>query len=230
MVDTVVFGGWAVEPKVLAPLFGKEACYIDINILMPKIFDCNLLKENWVDIVLNETDLARKKIKRIAGWSTGAMLAYAVAQRAIPEELFLLSATPSFCRTSSFRFGIRSSVLDQMICALRDDPDTMLGSFYKSCGLEQHDRFRKYSALELRSGLLFLKQADLHPLSPQTIKPLFLGGRDDEIVPRAASIYFSEKTGGVHLEFGGPHAFFVDQGVEVVRSMEETMRYLDKMC
>ncbi|MDR0306164.1 MAG: hypothetical protein LBI42_04910 [Chitinispirillales bacterium] len=207
-----VFGGWGINPEILKPVFGEDAQYIDINRIMPKLFDSSQLKANWAQIVISECQLLNKKPQIIAGWSTGAMLAYAVSHILFPQKLILLSATPCFCRKNGYRFGVRQSVLDQMISTLEQDQTRVLRSFYEQCGL-QYDQSTApdYTFEQLSCGLLFLKQADLRPLAPTNIKPLFFHGRDDQIIPETASIYFCSQTEGIHNSFSGQHAFFTER-------------------
>ncbi|MFW5785064.1 MAG: alpha/beta hydrolase [Chitinispirillaceae bacterium] len=231
MGKTVVFGGWAVEPDLLVALFGEEAQYVDVNLLMPLLFESDRLKKNWVDVVISETGIKKGEAECISGWSTGAMIAYEASKKLNPQRAFLLSATPCFCRKGSYRFGTRQSVLDSMIGSLDTDRHAVLSSFFDRCGIPCDDKpGEKYSTDQLKSGLQFLREADLHPLEPLLIKPIFLQGSDDEIIPKAASVYFSQKTGGVHIEFPGPHAFFLENPAEVVTCMEDTIKYLDNLA
>ncbi|MCL2690457.1 MAG: hypothetical protein FWE57_11515, partial [Chitinispirillia bacterium] len=96
---TIIFGGWAVKPEILKPVFGENACYVDVNEIMPKLFDSYLLKKDWIEIVMSECQLTDDDIPyTIAGWSTGAMFAYSIARVICPQKLILLSAAPRFCR------------------------------------------------------------------------------------------------------------------------------------
>ncbi|MFP4242332.1 MAG: hypothetical protein ACLFTW_10195 [Chitinispirillaceae bacterium] len=231
MDETVVFGGWGVEPELLMPLFGKEVRYVDINILMPSLIEREQLRNDWVDIVLDKTGLIYGAPTCIAGWSTGAMIAYEVAKKKNPQNTFLLSATPCFCRKPAFKYGTRKSVLNQMIQTLCENKTEVLSSFFERCGIPfEKENAEKYDTLQLKSGLVFLREADLHPLTPLANKPIFLNGRDDEIVPWTASVHFSEKAGGVYLDFPGPHAFFLDNSAEIVRSMIETVEFMDNLA
>jgi pimeloyl-[acyl-carrier protein] methyl ester esterase len=208
MNKTTVFGGWAVSPETLKNTFGNDAEYIDVNRVMPELFDgSRRLRGDWADIVISECQLTGGNAPDVlAGWSTGAMFAYAAACVCHPRKLILLSATPCFCRKGDFRFGARPSVIDRMISALTQGKDAVLQSFYERCGLEYNAAaIPDYSVNELSLGLAFLKQADLRPLAPQPINPIFYHGQNDEIIPVSASKYFCEQTGGEHITVGGGH-------------------------
>jgi pimeloyl-ACP methyl ester carboxylesterase len=209
MNKTIVFGGWAVSPDILKSIFGNDARYIDVNPIMPKLFASNQLSDNWIDTVISECQLQLTGGITIAGWSTGAMFAYAAARVCPPQNLILLSATPCFCRKDDFRFGTRPSVLDQMISALDNDRDAVLQSFYERSGLAYNPSIPpNYSSTELIHGLMFLKQANLRPITPLSINPIFYHGRDDLIIPISASKYFCEQAGGEHVGVDGGHGFF----------------------
>ena len=209
---TIVFGGWAVKPEILEPIFGENACYVDVNKIMPKLFDSHQLKKNWAEVVLSECQLTDNDIPNvIAGWSTGAMFAYSTARVICPKKLILLSATPQFCRKNEYRFGVRESAVDQMISALSNDSQNVLSSFYERCGLQYDSKVvNDYTTEQLRCGLLFLKQAGLHPLEPLKTNPMFFHGCDDQIIPEEASRYFSLQINGIHIAFSGGHAFFTE--------------------
>jgi pimeloyl-ACP methyl ester carboxylesterase len=214
MSKTIVFGGWAVPPGILKTVFGSDAVYIDVNHIMPKLFASCQLRDDWAEIIISEYQLTNENPPGIiAGWSTGAMFAYAATARIPPaQKLILLSATPCFCRKDDFRFGVRPSVLDQMIDALHKDRDAVLQSFYERSGLRYDPgSVSNYTTDELSCGLTFLKQADLRPLAPPSIKPIFHHGRDDLIIPISASKYFSDQTYGEHIESSGGHAFFTSR-------------------
>jgi len=212
---TIVFGGWAVPPDALRDVFWGGSEYVDINRMMPKLFDRSLkLRDDWADIVVRERRLTPGDAYYvIGGWSTGAILAYAAALACPPKKLILLAATPCFCKKRNFRFGMRPAAINQMISALEQDKHTVLQSFYEWSEL-QYDpaAIPDYSVEELVCGLEFLKQADLRPLTPPpTVRPLFLHGTGDRVIPVSASKYFSDQVGGEHIELKGGHAFFAGQ-------------------
>jgi len=213
MNKSTIFGGWAVSPEILKKVFGDDADYIDVNRIMPKLFDApHQLKNDWVDVVINEYQFADNPQNVMGGWSTGAMFAYAAAQVCNPEKLILLSATPCFCRKDDFRFGTRPAAVDQMINALGRDKNAVLQSFYERCGLAYDPAaIPNYTIDELSHGLMFLKQADLRPLAPPPTSPTLYHGTDDLIIPVSASKYFCDQVNGNHIEQPGGHAFFIEK-------------------
>ena len=47
MINWIVFGGWAVPPSVLNPVFGVDAHYIDVIALMPSLLNNATLSDDW---------------------------------------------------------------------------------------------------------------------------------------------------------------------------------------
>ncbi|KMQ51009.1 hypothetical protein CHISP_2151 [Chitinispirillum alkaliphilum] len=209
MDNVTVLGGWGVEPQILKPIFGENAHYVDINRLMPYLFDSKKLKADWVDAAISHIGTIPEK-STIAGWSTGAMIAWAIGQKTNPALLYLLSATPSFCRTAFFKHGMRPVILQNMISAMNKDPQNTLIRFHERCGLPPKPQIKnKYTKEELIHGLLFLQQADLNPVKSIETKSIFLHGKEDMIIPKESAVVFSGIANGIYREFKGPHSFFL---------------------
>jgi pimeloyl-ACP methyl ester carboxylesterase len=212
MVDKwVVFGGWAIPPRVLAPLFGQETLLIDTNEIMPDLVHGDELIKDWQDVLFDRL-LAQipEEPFGIAGWSTGSLLAYALAQRIKPACGVFISATPSFCRRQGFPYGWKPAVLKAMRGALADDPDKVLAEVYMQCGVETSSP-ASFNIKNFIAGLFFLEQADLIPVKRLTFPALFLHGKADTVIPAGAGKYFCDAAGGTFVEHDGPHAFFKNQ-------------------
>jgi surfactin synthase thioesterase subunit len=148
----------------------------------------------------------------IAGWSTGAIMAWIAAENVAPYCIVCLSATPAFCRRPGFTHGQHPSMLRAMRKKLVEQPGAVLESFYEECGVpEEHLSKFQISVPSLVAGLHFLEQASLFPLEPSGIPALFLHGDSDTIVPTAAGRYFSQQANGLFEAYDGPHAFFISQ-------------------
>jgi alpha/beta superfamily hydrolase len=206
----VVFGGWAVKPDILAPLFGPDAVLIDSNSLIPGIMAGAAPAPDWRRLLIDSVSAKMPQgAFRMAGWSTGAILAAAIAEFVRPSCGVFISATPSFCRRQGFAYGWKSAVLQAMREELKTDRDWVLDKFYLQCGID--DQFRAAGDADLPYGLCFLEHASLLPLSPFPFPSLFLHGSADTIVLPDAGKYFCREAGGVFKEFNGPHAFFAMQ-------------------
>ncbi len=216
----VVIGGWAVDSAVLRPIFGNRAVYIDINHLMPSIVNSQGLISNW-----------KQKLKELllpycstgmalAGWSTGAIAAAAIAGLFDISKLVLLSATPSFCRRDNFRYGMRPQIVQKMIISINDNREQVLKQFYCQCGLTDISfDFNQYTIEELICGLQFLMQADLFPISPlhdSLCQIHCIHGSEDRIIPSDAGKFLCLQIGGKWHQLNGPHAFFCNKNSETI--------------
>jgi len=205
---TLVLGGWGVSPAVLRPLFGENAIYIDSNRILPHLIHNTVLIDNWPLRVaeLLQPSMGEEKTV-LAGWSTGAMLAYAAASVQAPAGLLLLSATPSFCRTPTFKFGMRQSVLAAMRERLHEHPQNVLDEFRNRSGLTGSSE-DVWSVDDLCAGLHFLEQASLDTMVSPDCPMHFIHGENDTIVPKAAGEYFSTKCHAPITLLSAPHACF----------------------
>jgi surfactin synthase thioesterase subunit len=215
MVDRwIVFGGWGVAPDILQPLFGKNSVLIDSTGIAPLLVHDEILAPDW-------TDILAEQIKHqlpgtpfcIAGWSMGAIMAWALAKIVCPAGVVCISATPSFCRRPGFSHGQHPSMLRTMRKKIAEQPAAVLEDFGEECGLTGNNQSIYQAGLPVSSliaGLQFLEQASLFPLEKPYFSTLFLHGNRDSIIPYGAGRYFSEQTGGAFEEFDGPHVFFTD--------------------
>jgi pimeloyl-ACP methyl ester carboxylesterase len=233
MVDNwILFGGWALPPAILRPLFVDNTVYFDANTITPCLVDNDILSADWqqrlYDIVTNELPVTSASLG-IAGWSTGAMLAWSLANRIKPAAGVFISATPSFCRCreTGFLFGQKSSILRSMRERLSHDVDAVVRDFREQCGIaENPSDVEHFSPDKLVSGLQFLEQATLLPVNRASFPSLFIHGKHDSIIPAGAGRYFCTQAGGTFAEFKGPHAFFFHDPAPVAASIDDfTKRY-----
>jgi pimeloyl-ACP methyl ester carboxylesterase len=230
MIDRwIVFGGWALRPEILAPLFGPGAILIDTNEIMPCLVHDNSLVHDWQDIIAGRIlPVVPEEPWGVAGWSTGSLLAYSLAQKTRPACGVFISATPSFCRRPGFPHGWKPSVLRAMRKELASDPEKVLTEMYSQCGIETSslalpspgERRENYKTADIShdeshkrliAGLNFLEQTDILPVKLLPFPALFLHGKADAIIPHAAGKYFCDAAGGTFIEYDGPHAFFTNQ-------------------
>jgi len=144
----------------------------------------------------------------LVGWSLGAQVALAWAQR-FPTQvkrLVLMGATPTFMQQSQWTPAVSASVMNQFATALRADPAGLLRRF---TALQTRGEARAVRvAHQLRSalfthplpsldvleaGLALLRETDLRALLPRMIQPsLIIHGSGDAVVPIAAALALSE--------------------------------------
>lgn len=214
----VVIGGWAVDPAVLRPIFGNQAVYIDINHLMPSIVKSHGLISNWKQKLKDLLSPHWSTGLALAGWSTGAIAAAAIADQVNISKLILLSATPSFCRRDNFRYGMRPQIVQNMITSINENKEQVLKQFFYQCGLADISLdYSQYTIEELTCGLQFLMQADLLPVSPfhdSSCQIHCLHGSEDRIIPSDAGNFLCLQLGGKWHQLSGPHAFFCNKDSE----------------
>lgn len=214
----LVFGGWAVSPDILRPVFGEESVYVDINEMMPLLFDDERLSENWADTVKKKVDeYLTMDITGISGWSTGAIMACGLAQLVKVKKLVLLSATPSFCRREGFRFGQRSSIVQAMVNNLKDKNNSVVKDFLIQSGLRENQIMTKvYEEQALAKGLRFLEKVNLvGALKKTECETLVVHGRGDKIIPYHAGEALAGIMGAECKLLDGGHAFFVEHAAEM---------------
>jgi surfactin synthase thioesterase subunit len=206
----LIFGGWAFSPDILRPVFGDDARYVDSNTLMPYIVDDETLRGDWVDVVCKAVaSFVPEQPFGIAGWSTGAIIAWAVAARLKAEKVVLLSATPSFCSREEFKSGWRASILHSMREKLSTNANKVVADFRERCGCTNPAPADTFTQAQLRAGLIFLEYANLLPLSKTSMPARLLHGSDDRIVSIDAGRSFAEQTGIAIDEYAGGHVFFL---------------------
>lgn len=214
----VVIGGWAADPAVLKPIFGSQATYIDINHLMPSIVNDKKLIDDWKQKLKDLLSPYLSTGMILAGWSTGAIAAAAIADLVNISKLVLLSATPSFCRRDGFRHGMRPQIVHNMITSITENKDALLKQFYYQCGFTDISfDYNQYTIEELTCGLQFLMQVDLLPIAPlrdSSCQIHCLHGSDDRIIPSDAGNFLCHQIGGKWHQLIGPHAFFCDNNSE----------------
>jgi pimeloyl-ACP methyl ester carboxylesterase len=210
----LVFGGWAISPRILRSVFREESMYVDSNKLMSLLVNKEALVDNWEKIIEKEVEHCLSgDVAGIAGWSTGAIVACALAQRLHAEKLVLLSATPSFCRRKGFRFGWKPGVLQDMREQLYRKDNMVVEDFLLRAGVPETFRLTvPCDEQTLAAGLSFLEQVNLLPaLVKPACRVTVLHGREDNIVPYKAGEVIAEMLGTKCQAFEGGHAFFAEQ-------------------
>jgi pimeloyl-ACP methyl ester carboxylesterase len=218
----IVFGGWGIAPDVLRPVFGDIGLYVDVNELMEPLFDKAGLLNNWPDIIIRQVDaFSSKNTDKIAGWSTGAIIACAIAQKKPVKKLVLLSGTPSFCRREGFRFGQRPAIIQMMKQKLDEKGNSVMRDFFLQCGLQEEvNEAKGYDAQTLKNGLLFLEKVDLTGVLKKTEgEALVVHGKDDKVIPYQAGEAIAGMIGGEFCLVEGGHAFFSGANYDEVKRM-----------
>lgn len=216
-------GGWSLPPTLLYKCFGIEFTYIDCNLIVPELFDkqYNLYK-SWPEIVKNQLSLSSNERYHLAGWSTGAIVAFSLASILPVISLTLISPTLSFCRKDGYRTGAHPKVLRTMREHLRSDPDDVLSKFHTSCGFKSTIySSTPYTIEQLTCGLHFLEQADCTKTTPSFTNALLFHGSDDTIIPLKAAEMVAERCGSTLHILTGSHAVFHEKELLIAKYIYE---------
>jgi len=220
----VVFGGWALRPDLLRPVFGENSIYVDINDMMPLLVDNGRLRPDWVDIVRAKTVFSdRQSDYDLAGWSTGAIVACGLAMTVPVKNLVLLSSTPSFCRREGFAFGQRPGVLDVMRKGLQKPGNNVVGDFGIRSGIAGAALVKViHEPKSLVDGLHFLEQVNLLPhlknIASSTRARVYHGDKD-LIIPHEAGKVLANRIGAEFSLMPGGHAFFMGQHLQIAKAI-----------
>lgn len=219
-----VLGGWGISPEVLSPVFGENAQYIDINTFTSELLDGETLASDWQQRCYEKIHLKLPENgpRLLAGWSTGAMLALACADRLSPDAVVLISATPSFSRTTGFRFGTRPSVLSSMRTKLASEPLRVINDFRTQCGIPDTIEERiPWSSGTLADGLRVLEQLFLFDVATPSCPVFQIHGKDDRIIPYAAGTVLQKQLSSSFLTLDAPHACFIGNEAVLRKSIDD---------
>jgi predicted esterase len=217
-------GGWSLSPDLLNVVFTDNTAFIDSNVLIDSIVDTTMLSDTWVFNVIKNHFGSFTSNSILAGWSTGAMIAAALAPHLKPKALLLFSPTLSFIRRDTYTFGTKSNLVTSMINELAADKHGVLEQFHKRCGFEALQNFENYSVPLLQKGLFFLQQADLLVSPPPSCPVICMHGTKDSIIPVKAGQFACEHLRGCMHTFDGGHQFFTHYVNEIKTIIESQMR------
>ena len=245
MIDKwIVFGGWAADPLLLKPLFGGRSAYLDTNRLVPRIVNNGRPAVDWPKLLAEAVaSYVPDGTFGIAGWSAGAIVAWALAPLLKPSAGVFIAATPSFCRRPGFLYGQKAAAVRSMRLQLRGSPVKVLERFYEQCGIATFagqftrntvaasdesvggdlsmDGPQHFTGDNLIGGLYFLERANLLPIEKSGLPTLFLHGTSDAVIPATAGRYFADAAGGKFVGFEGNHAFFMGKETEVSHTIAQ---------
>lgn len=211
-----------MRPEILAPIFGETSDYIDSNIILDNVTTKDKLPDDWAEQITDQVFHDNQDGAFIAGWSTGAIIAAAVAAKVKPRAIILLSSTPSFVRRESFQYGTRAMVVSSMINELAINKSRVLEQFHERCGFTGTIPAENYSVKTLQNGLFFLINADIPSSVKFDCRVICLHGRNDVIIPVNAGRAMCQQAGGVFHEFDGGHQFFENHN-EIIKSIIESI-------
>lgn len=176
----------------------------------------------------------------LVGWSLGAMLALAIAQRHSDQvaRLVLLGASPRFVAQPDWPHGLAAATVDAFVRGFADDPATTLKRFAAlqvlgdAGGRRLTRQLAEHFALPLdadrnadtiaalATGLEVLASADLRPALHSVQQPcLLIHGETDALMPVAAAHWLAEQLpdARLHLRAATGHALPLAASVECAR-------------
>jgi pimeloyl-ACP methyl ester carboxylesterase len=214
---TLVFGGWSLSPMLLERCFGPDCIFVDSNMIVPFLFDKSTkLFSTWPQVLKQHLQLSDSHQYHLAGWSTGAMIALALASILQVHTMTLISPTLSFCRREGFRHGAHPLVLRTMREQLQQYPQTVLEKFYRSCGFNESFKPESaYSIEKLTLGLHFLEQADLTKTVHTSSNTIIIHGRNDAVIPYPAAEATAGICAGALRCIDAGHAVFYGRETEI---------------
>lgn len=219
----IVFGGWGFRPRVLESVFGADAHYVDtVSLISSLVGDGNPCPD-WISRLASWADKCLPRPpRRVAGWSTGSLVATALSLSGTVDRMVLLSATARFCTDGTCAPGQPPAVVRTMRRRLRRDPDGVLDEFRALCEPPRPlTQSREHSPDILADGLRFLEQADLLPVLGDAVPAEVFHGEDDKVIPSAAGRMVAERTGGTFMSMPGGHLFFVTRGPEIASTIRD---------
>jgi predicted esterase len=222
--STFCLGGWSLSPELLNDVFTDNTTFVDSNVVIDSIVDTTILSDTWISKLIHNYFGSFTSDSILAGWSTGAMIAAALAPHLRPMALILLSPTLSFIRRDTCTFGTKSSIVTLMINELAVDMHKVLEQFHKRCGFEALQNSENYSVPLLQKGLFFLQQADLLESPPPSCPVICMHGTKDCIIPVKAGQFACEHLRGSMHTFDGGHQFFKQYANEIKTIIESQVR------
>jgi pimeloyl-ACP methyl ester carboxylesterase len=217
-------GGWSLSPDLLDVVFAKNTSFIDSNEIIDSIVDTSTLSDSWAQDIIKNYFGSFTSDSSLAGWSTGAMIAVALAPILRPKALILISPTLSFIRRDNYIFGTKSSLVTSMINELAADKHKVLEQFHTRCGFETLQNSENYSVPLLQKGLFFLQQADLLASPTPSCPVICMHGTNDRIIPVKAGHFACDHLCGNMHTFNGGHQFFIQYANEIKTIIESQMR------
>lgn len=217
----IVFGGWGFQPRLLEPVFGGDAHYVDTVSLIPSLVAGGNLRSDWISRLASwADDCLPRPPRRVAGWSTGSLVATALSLGGTVSRMVLLSATARFCSGDARAPGQPPAVVRTMLRKMRRDPARVLREFRALCEPpEPSTRLREQPPDELADGLRFLEQADLLPVLEDAVPAEVFHGENDKVIPAAAGRMVAERTKGRFMSMPGGHLFFLSSGPAIAATI-----------
>lgn len=222
--------GWASHPQVFRGLARALEKNFRVQVLaLPGHADVEVCTPYTLERIADTIAAIAPKQCSVIGWSLGAQVALAWAQRAPKQvqRLALIGATPCFTQRADWKSAVTPMVMRQFTAQIQRDCPSVLRRFV---ALQSHgDTHAVRVAHKLRTvlftnplpsqavleaGLEILRSVDLRALLPAITQPvLVIHGEHDAVVPCAAGVALSAALpNAVYQQMDGAgHAPFLSQ-------------------
>ena len=185
----------------------------------------------------NEEPVSLSSPAMVLGWSLGGLSAMQLALRQpdMVTGLILLATTPCFVNRQGWSRGMDKSIFVTFQKRVKEAPKSAMQQFVRLNAASKPDRetrdklenlSNEVAEFALQVGLKELEETDLRDaVSSITVPFIVMHGKDDRVVPVAASHWLHEHIVNSRLiEFPrGGHAFFIKHASEVVDQIDSSM-------
>lgn len=226
----VLLHGWASHPHVFRGLArALEKNYRVPVIALPGYSDVEVCTPYTLERIADTLAASAPRQCSVIGWSLGAQVALAWAQRAPKQvqRLALIGATPCFTQRADWKSAVTPMVMRQFTAQIQRDCPSVLRRFValQSHGDDHAVRVAHKlrtalftnplpSQAVLEAGLDILRSADLRVVLPAITQPaLVIHGGHDAVVPCAAGAALSAALPNAVFQKidGAGHAPFLSQ-------------------
>ncbi len=194
--------GWAIpESFYHCP---EEVQVIDSTLLVRSLMENGKVSSDW-DRLTADILKQNSSIRKLTGFSLGAIIALRIAQLLPLEEITLIAPTFSFISRENHPSGVQKKFVDTMISSFDKDRETVLNKFYRNCGIQETIEC-PYATEELKAGLCFLRDVII-PKEEFCGKPVIkiIQGRRDRIIPVESGKIVADYYGVKLKETKGAH-------------------------
>lgn len=186
------FSGWGTPPSwCTAEISTEKIRCIDSTEIIDKYRNINTITEKLAK------EIRHPEQTTLFGWSTGAMIALALAAIIQPQKLVLAAPTRQFTASSQFPEGVSGEILDKMIRTITLAPEKTLLHFFRSCGIPASQLPKlSYSVETLHAGLVFLKETTIPLQKLHNTEIRIIHGTADYIIPLPAGERLANELNG----------------------------------
>jgi esterase/lipase len=201
-MKTLFLSGWATPPSLFKNLLPKECELIDITKIISQF--------STIDKIVDYLSTKLDDSTHLVGWSTGATIALAIAQRVPLTKVTLFAPTASFLEDEN-GVGVSKAALKSLKRLVKRDRNSAMKKFFKSCGFEDGNDFStEYTTDELLQGLEFLKDT-IVDLKPVQFEVNLFHSKDDLIIPLESAELVSKKLNVPLTLIKGGHKSIINQ-------------------